>query len=153
MDETPQQPRRPQDHDEPQAEVLEQGRGGPIAAQARTRRPAALVAGLGVLGLGLVGGAAFGAYWYLSDGAQAAEAFPADSVGYVGVTLDPSGQQKLAALQTAADQPQLQLSSVVGLEPLALAAAMRAFYQQLFRSGGALVERGSKSASVTARPA
>lgn len=106
MDETPQQPRRPQDHDEPQAEVLEQGRGGPIAAQPRTsRRPAALVAGLGVLGLGLVGGAAFGAYWYLSDGAQAAEAFPADSVGYVGVTLDPSGQQKLAALETLQEFP------------------------------------------------
>lgn len=105
MDETPQQPRRPQDHDESQAEVLEQGRGGPIAPQPRTRRPAALVAGLGVLGLGLVGGAAFGAYWYLSDGAQAAEAFPADSVGYVGVTLDPSGQQKLAALETLQEFP------------------------------------------------
>ncbi len=51
------------------------------------------------------GGAAFGAYWYLSDGAQAAEAFPADSVGYVGVTLDPSGQQKLAALETLQEFP------------------------------------------------
>lgn len=106
MDETPQQPRRPHDQDEPQAEVLEQGRGGPITPRSRTsRRPAALVAGLGVLGLGLVGGAAFGAYWYLSDGAQAAEAFPADSVGYVGVTLDPSGQQKLAALETLQEFP------------------------------------------------
>ncbi|MDO3397738.1 DUF3352 domain-containing protein [Nocardioides sp. SOB44] len=106
MDETPQQPRRPHDQDEPQAEVLEQGRGGPIAPRPRTsRRPAALVAGLGVLGLGLVGGAAFGAYWYLSDGAQAAEAFPADSVGYVGVTLDPSGKQKLAALETLQEFP------------------------------------------------
>ena len=106
MDETPQQPRRPHDQDEPQAEVLEQGRGGPITPQPRTsRRPAVLVAGLGVLGLGLVGGAAFGAYWYLSDGAQAAEAFPADSVGYVGVTLDPSGKQKLAALETLQEFP------------------------------------------------
>lgn len=60
-------------------------------------------------------------------------------------------QQKLAALQTAADQPQLQLSSVVGLEPLALAAAMRAFYQQLFRSGGALVERAELVASLALR--
>ncbi len=106
MDETPQQPRRPQEHHQSEAEVLEQGRGGPIASQPRTRRrPAALVAGLGVLGLGLVGGAAFGAYWYLSDGAQAAEAFPADSVGYVGVTLDPSGQQQLAALETLQEFP------------------------------------------------
>ena len=49
------------------------------------------------------------------------------------------------------DMSQLQLSSVVGLEPLALAAAMRAFYQQLFRSGGALVERAELVASLALR--
>lgn len=40
---------------------------------------------------------------------------------------------------------------MVGLEPLALAAAMRAFYQQLFRSGGALVERAELVASLALR--
>ncbi|GHJ58204.1 hypothetical protein NOK12_07230 [Nocardioides sp. OK12] len=104
VDQTPQQ--RPDDA--PQPELLESGGGGPITPEARAgRRRAGVVAGLGVLGLGLVGGAAFGAYWYLADGAQAAEAFPADSVGYVGLTLDPSGQQKLAALETLQELPTL----------------------------------------------
>ncbi|ANH39163.1 hypothetical protein I601_2747 [Nocardioides dokdonensis FR1436] len=58
-----------------------------------------------MLGLGVVGGAAFGAYWYLSEGAQAAEALPADSIGYVGLNLDPSGRQKLEALETLKKLP------------------------------------------------
>ena len=89
-------------------EYLEPGRGGPLEPTDRTRRRSPLLlAGLGVVGLGLVGGAAFGAYWYLADGAEAAEAFPADSVGYVGLTLDPRGQQKLEALQTLEKIPSI----------------------------------------------
>ncbi len=60
-----------------------------------------------MLGLGVVGGAAFGTYWYLSEGAQAADAFPADSIGYVGLNLDPSGRQKLEALETLKKLPSI----------------------------------------------
>ena len=40
---------------------------------------------------------------------------------------------------------------MVGLEPLALAAAMRAFYQQLFQTGGALVDKAERVASLALR--
>lgn len=87
-------------------EFLEPGGGGPISPEPRARRRSPLLlSGLGVLTLGVVGGAAFGAYWYLAEGAQAAEAFPADTVGYVGLTLDPSGRQKLEALETLKKLP------------------------------------------------
>ena len=46
---------------------------------------------------------------------------------------------KLEALQTAEAEPQLRLSEKPGLEPLALAAAMRSFYAELFRMDGMLL--------------
>ena len=46
-------------------------------------------------------------------------------------------QPKLDALSTATSQPQLTLSTIVGLEPLALTAAMRSFYSLLFQTAGA----------------
>ncbi|MDQ4051679.1 MAG: DUF3352 domain-containing protein, partial [Actinomycetota bacterium] len=55
----------------------------------------------GVIGILAVGGAAFGAYsWLTSTGPQPAEALPADTLGYVSIDLDPSGSQKIAALKT-----------------------------------------------------
>lgn len=55
----------------------------------------------GVIGLGGVGAAAFGAYWYLSTGPQPAEALPAEgTLAYVSLDLDPSGEQKIDALNT-----------------------------------------------------
>ena len=56
---------------------------------------------------------------------------------------------KLAALQTAEAQPHLPMASVLGLEPLALATAMRSFYATLFRRGDALVPAAEK---LTAAP-
>ena len=60
-------------------------------------------------------------------------------------------QTKLAALQTAADQPQLALSSVVGLESLAMESAMRGFYSLLFKTAGALIQRAERVASLPLR--
>ncbi|MBU2075127.1 MAG: DUF3352 domain-containing protein [Actinobacteria bacterium] len=90
----------PDPQDGVQPEFLEQGGGRPLARESSGRRRRVLVPVLAGLGLAAVGGAAFGAWWFLDDGAQAAEAFPASSVGYVGLTLDPSGSQKLEALRT-----------------------------------------------------
>ncbi len=87
-------------------ELLEQGGGGPIpptpppsrGAGGRGRR--GLVVG-GVIGALAVGGAAFGAYsWLSGTGDQPAEALPATTLGYLSVDLDPSGAQKIEALRT-----------------------------------------------------
>ena len=90
----------PDPHDGAQPELLEQGGGRPLDREPPSRRRRVLVPVLAGLGLAAVGGAAFGAWWFLDDGAQAAEALPASSIGYVGLTLDPSGSQKLEALRT-----------------------------------------------------
>lgn len=105
----------------PVGETLEYGRGGPIppppGARRRRGRTALLVGG-GVVGLGAIGAAAFGTYWYLSTGPQPAQALPADTLAYVSLDLDPSGEQKIDALNTlkkfpAADD-ELDLSGDVG---------------------------------------
>ena len=90
----------PDPHDGGQPELLEQGGGRPLDRDRPGRRRKVLVPVLAGLGLAAVGGAAFGARWFLDEGAQAAEALPASAVGYVGLTLDPSGSQKLEALRT-----------------------------------------------------
>ena len=58
---------------------------------------------------------------------------------------------KLAALQTAESQPHLPMASVLGLEPLALATAMRSFYATLFRRGDALVPAAEKLTTAPLR--
>ncbi len=94
--------------------MLEQGGGGPIPPAPPAQKSGdwgrkGLIIG-GVVGVLAVGGAAFGAYsWLTSTGPQPAEALPSDTLGYVSIDLDPSGSQKIAALKTlekfpAADQ-------------------------------------------------
>jgi hypothetical protein len=48
-------------------------------------------------------------------------------------------------------QPQITMASVIGLEPLALSAAMRSFYTTLFQRGDALVPDAEKLASAALR--
>ena len=53
------------------------------------------------MGTGILAAGAWASYtMFFATGAQAAEALPASTVGYVSVDLDPSGKQKLEALQT-----------------------------------------------------
>jgi len=87
------------------AEVLERGGGGPLppgpppTGSGGAGRKGLIIGG--VIGVLAVGGAAFGAYsWLTSTGPQPAEALPADTLGYVSIDLDPSGSQKIAALKT-----------------------------------------------------
>ena len=53
---------------------------------------------LGVLAVG--GGAAWAASSLLDTGDQPAQALPAGTIGYLSVDLDPSGAQKVEAIQT-----------------------------------------------------
>ena len=53
-----------------------------------------------MVGLVAVGVGAWAAYNFLTTGPQPAEALPADTLGYVSIDLDPSGGQKIEALQT-----------------------------------------------------
>lgn len=88
-------------------EFLDSGAGGrippptaPPSSGGGGRRKGLLVGG-GVIGLAAVAGGAFAAYQVaFASGPQAAEALPASTIGYVSVDLDPSGKQKLEALET-----------------------------------------------------
>jgi hypothetical protein len=66
--------------------------------------------------------------------------------------LDSSGLgPKLPALQTAEAQPHIAMSTMLGLEPLALASAMRSFYSTLFRRGDTIVPHAALIASQRLR--
>lgn len=91
----------------PPPEMLDSSGGGRLPRERRPRRTGLLVGG-GVALVAVVGAGAFGAAWWFSDGAQAAEALPAGTIGYVGVNLDPSGGQKVAALETLEKFPAIR---------------------------------------------
>lgn len=76
------------------------GQPGPPPGRPPARHHQRWIAGgvAGVLGLSLIGGGVWAWQAYFATGPQAAEALPADTLFYVGLDLDPSGQQKLAAL-------------------------------------------------------
>lgn len=80
---------------------------GPTPSRRGGRRGPWLIGGALATALA-AGGVAWGVTWYSSDGAQAAEAVPADAIAYVGLTLDPSGEQKLDALRTFKKFPDLK---------------------------------------------
>ncbi|HXH78072.1 DUF3352 domain-containing protein [Nocardioides sp.] len=83
-------------------EYLESSAGSPVEREGtsadRRKRIIALGGLAGVLALG--GGAVWAATSFLGTGAQPAEALPAGTLGYVSVDLDPSGDQKVEAIQT-----------------------------------------------------
>ncbi len=94
----------------PGAEVLEHGRGGPMPpAPPRPARGGRRWwwAGAGVAAAALIGAGAYGVWWYTSTGPQPAEALPAGTAVYLGLDLDPSGEQKLDALSTMKKFPAL----------------------------------------------
>jgi hypothetical protein len=92
-------------------EFLEQGGGEPVGPATtktgRGGRRTAVVAGGAVLGLGLVGGGVWAAMSFFSTGTQPAEALPAGTIGYAAVDLDPSGGQKIEAMQMIKKFPAL----------------------------------------------
>jgi hypothetical protein len=74
----------------------------------------ALVVG-GVIGaLAVGGGAVWAATSFFGQGAQPAEALPAGTIGYVSVDLDPSGGQKVAAIEMLRKFPAFK--EEIGLE-------------------------------------
>ena len=91
-------------------EYLESSSGSPVARTAssadRRKRVFALGGLVGVLAVG--GGAVWAATSFLGTGAQPAVALPAGTLGYVSVDLDPSGDQKIEAIQTLRKFPELE---------------------------------------------
>ena len=85
----------------PEPEYLEQGSGGPIGADrpARRSRRTALIAGGAVAGLLLISGGTWAALSFFGQGPQPAEALPVSTLGYAAVDIDPSGGQKIEAIQ------------------------------------------------------
>lgn len=83
-------------------EYLESSAGSPVERSGSTtdRRNRFIALGglLGVLAVG--GGAVWAATSFLGTGAQPAQALPAGTIGYVSIDLDPSGDQKIEAIQT-----------------------------------------------------
>jgi len=82
-------------------EYLEHGGGAAVRpARSGSSKKPVLIAGGAIAGLLLVGGGIWAATWYLSTGAQPAEALPDSTIGYVSIDLDPSGAQKIEAVKT-----------------------------------------------------
>lgn len=87
-----------------QPEYLEQGGGQPLSTpppppKAGSNRRKGLVAG-GVIALAaLVGGGVWAASSFFGQGAQPAEALPANTIGYASIDLNPSGGQKIEAFK------------------------------------------------------
>ncbi|MEO9324649.1 hypothetical protein ABFT23_14240 [Nocardioides sp. C4-1] len=72
----------------------------------RGGRRRAVIAGGTALGLVAAAGGAFAVYQLaFATGPQPAEALPASTVGYVGIDLDPSGEQQLEAYDVVEDFP------------------------------------------------
>jgi hypothetical protein len=86
----------------PGPEYLEQGGGGRLPRERGSRgtgRRTAVIGGATVVGLAVVGTAVWAAASFFATGAQPAEALPAATLGYASIDLDPSGGQKIEAVQ------------------------------------------------------
>lgn len=100
----------------PGAEYLDSASSSPDRP-ARTgggSRRTAVVAGAGVLAVVLLGGGVWAATSFFATGDQPAQALPDSTLAYLSVDLDPSGSQKIAALQTLKKFPAFE--DQVGLQ-------------------------------------
>ena len=79
-------------------------------------RRTALVVGGTIAGLALLGGATWAALAFFGTGAQPAEALPDSTIAYASIDLDPSGGQKIEALQTLRKFPAFKESVGIGTD-------------------------------------
>ncbi|MDN7120912.1 DUF3352 domain-containing protein [Nocardioides sp. ChNu-153] len=87
---------------------------GPRRRRART---AVVLGAAGVLGVVAIGGGAAAYQAYYATGDQPSQALPADTLAYLSVDLDPSGRQKLEALEVLERFPGFgEFSDEVGLD-------------------------------------
>lgn len=86
---------------QPVTEHLQSGAGAPLTTppKSRNKRRGLIIGGAALTGL-LVGGGVWGWMTFFQQGPQPAEALPDSTLGYVALDLDPSGQQKVEAIQT-----------------------------------------------------
>jgi hypothetical protein len=92
-------------------EYLDSQAGEPLDAQPaaprRTRRTA-LIAGGALAAVAVAGAATWAAVSFFGSGPDAAEALPSSTLAFASINLDPSGEQKIAALNTLKKFPGLQ---------------------------------------------
>lgn len=101
----------------PTPERLDSAAGAPLDDDSGARGRGArrgLVLGGGVAVLALGAGAAWAWTAFFGQGAQPAQALPADTLAYLSVDLDPSGQQKIEAIETLRKFP--AFSDELGLD-------------------------------------
>lgn len=95
----------PPSHGQP--EYLEQGGGTPLPPDEQQprnlKRP--LLVGGAALGLAALGGGVWAAMSFFATGAQPAEALPASTLAYASIDLDPSGGQKIEAIEMMREFP------------------------------------------------
>ncbi|WP_372727263.1 DUF3352 domain-containing protein [Nocardioides sp.] len=97
----------PDESQEP--ELLELGGGAPMRSAREPRRVRrGVLAAAGVAALGLAGVSIWAAVAFFASGPQPAETLPASTVAYVSVDLDPSGEQKIAAVQMLRQFPAIR---------------------------------------------
>ncbi|QIX26377.1 DUF3352 domain-containing protein [Nocardioides sp. JQ2195] len=86
----------------PVSEHLGAGPGGAMPSEPRSGRGGrrGLLIGLLAGGVVLVGGGVWAWMAFFNQGPQPAEALPDDTLAYLSVDLDPSGEQKIEALRT-----------------------------------------------------
>ena len=89
-------------------------------------RKRGLVIGGAVAAVAVAGGAAWAATSFLGQGAQPAEALPAATLGYASVDLDPSGSQKVEALQVLRKFPAIKEELVATPKAAAVSLEYRA---------------------------
>lgn len=100
-------------------EMLDSGDGGslpPSGGSGGGGRRKAVIAGGTLVGLAAVGAGGYFAWSAaFGTGAQASEALPSSTLGFVSVDLDPSGEQKVAAIETLEKFP--GFSQATGVDP------------------------------------
>lgn len=101
-------------HPGDQPDYLDSGTGLPVGQDGRGpgRKVAAAVGGLAAVAV--VGGGVWAYAAWFNQGPQPAQALPADTLAYVSVDLDPTGQQKIEAIEFLRKFPAFEKE--VGLE-------------------------------------
>jgi hypothetical protein len=110
-DDTPTEPTKPVEPTEHTAPLEAFETVGPTGSAGGGSRRGAVIAGVAVAVVAVLGGGAYGVYAFLNGGGpQPADVLPSSTVALVSVDLDPSAGQKIAAIKSIRKFPILKES-------------------------------------------